>query len=94
MAAYRLEHVGIVVLYRPDLCEQACQGQLQDTYNSAPSSALFPGTRKMLVVPYQDMDHMIASVAWGWIDELDAFDKDRVIAFYKSHVDKGPEQAL
>ena len=89
-----LEHGGIVVLYRPDLCDQACQTQLQDTYNSAPSSALFPGTRKMLVGPYQDMDHAVAVVAWGWIDEMDAFDKDRILAFYRSHVDKGPEQAL
>ena len=89
-----LEHGGIVVLYRPDLCDATCQSQLQDTYNSAPSSALFPGTRKMLVVPYQDMDHAIATVAWGWIDEMDQFDKDRILAFYKAHVDKGPEQAL
>jgi len=89
-----LEHGGIVVLYRPDLCDQTCQNQLQDTYNSVPSSALFPGTRKMLVVPYTDMDHEIATVAWGWLDEMDAFDKDRITAFYKAHVDKGPEQAL
>jgi hypothetical protein len=89
-----LEHGGIVALYRPDLCDQACQSQLQDAYTSAPSSALFPGTRKLLVTPYQDMDHAIAVVAWGWIDELDAFDKDRVLAFYRAHVDRGPEQAL
>jgi hypothetical protein len=89
-----LEHGGIVVLYRPDLCDQACQAQLQDTYSSAPTSQLFPGTRKMLVMPYQEMDHAIAAVAWGWVDELDAFDKDRILAFYRAHVDRGPEQAL
>jgi hypothetical protein len=89
-----LEHGGVVVLYRPDLCDQACQSQLQDTYDTAPSSQLFPGTRKMLVGPYQDMDHAIAVVAWGWIDDMDAFDKDRILAFYRTHVDKGPEQAL
>jgi hypothetical protein len=91
---HTLEHGGVVVLYRPDLCDQACQTQLQDTYNSAPSSQLFPGTRKMLVTPYQDMDHAIAAVAWGWVDELDSFDKERILAFYRSHVDRGPEQAL
>jgi hypothetical protein len=89
-----LEHGGIVVLYRPDLCDQACQSQLQETYNTAPVSQLFPGTRKMLVTPYQDMDHAIAVVAWGWVDELDSFDKDRILAFYRAHVDRGPEQAL
>jgi hypothetical protein len=58
---------------------------------------LFPGTRKMLVIPYQDMDHAVASVAWGWVDEMDTtapVDKDRILAFYRAHVDKGPEQAL
>jgi hypothetical protein len=92
-----LEHGGIVVLYRPDLCDQTCQSQLLDVYNSAPSSQLFPGTRKMLVIPYQDMDHAIAAVAWGWVDEMDQtqpVDKDRILAFYRAHVDRGPEQAL
>jgi hypothetical protein len=92
-----LEHGGIVVLYRPDLCDQTCQSQLQDVYNSAPSSQLFPGTRKMLVIPYQDMDHAVAAVAWGWVDEMDQtqpVDKDRILAFYRAHVDRGPEQAL
>jgi hypothetical protein len=92
-----LEHGGIVVLYRTDLCDQTCQGQLQDVYNSAPSSQLFPGTRKMLVIPYQDMDHAIDAVAWGWLDEMDQtnpVDKDRILAFYRAHVDRGPEQAL
>jgi hypothetical protein len=25
---------------------------------------------------------------------MDAVDKDRLLAFYKAHVDRGPEQAL
>jgi len=91
---HNLEHGGVVVLYRPDLCDEACQSQLQDVYNSAPSSTLFPGNRKMVITPYQDMDHAIATVAWGWLDEMDAVDKERILAFYKAHVDKGPEQAL
>jgi hypothetical protein len=44
---HTLEHGGIVVLYRPDLCDQNCQTQLSETYNSSPSSQLFPGTRKI-----------------------------------------------
>ena len=91
---HNLEHGGIVVLYRPDLCDQTCVGQLRDTYNSAPSSQLFPGYRKMVVTPYPDMDHAIATVAWGWVDEMDVVDKDRILAFYRAHVDRGPEQAL
>jgi hypothetical protein len=40
------------------------------------------------------MDHKIAVVAWGWIDEMDEFDRARIIAFYNAHVDRGPERAL
>ena len=90
---HTLEHGGIVVLYRPDLCDATCVSQLRDTYNSAPTSALFPGIRKMVVTPYNDMDHAIAAVAWGWVDEMDQVDKDRILAFYRAHVDRGPEQA-
>jgi hypothetical protein len=89
-----LEHGGIVVLFRPDLCDQGCQAQLQDTYSSAPTSSVFPGTRKMLISSYQDMDHAVAITAWGWLDEMDAPDKERLLAFYRAHVDRGPEQAL
>ena len=91
---HSLEHGGVVVLYRPDLCDASCVAQLRDTYNSAPTSQFFPGTRKMVVTPYTDMDHMIGAVAWGWIDEMDEFDKDRILAFYRAHVDQGPERAL
>jgi len=33
------------------------------------------------------MDHAIAVVAWGFVDELDQMDNDRVMADFKSKVD-------
>jgi hypothetical protein len=48
----------------------------------------------MVVTPYTEMDHAVATVAWGWLDEMDQPDKDRILAFYRAHVDRGPEQAL
>ena len=91
---HNLEHGAVVVLYRPDLCDSSCVSTLRDTYNNAPPSQLFPGYKKMVVTPYTDMDHAVASVAWGWVDEMDTVDKDRILAFYRAHVDRGPEQAL
>jgi hypothetical protein len=88
---HSLEHGGIVVLYKPELCDQACVNVLKDAYNSAPSSQYFPGVHKMIVQPYEDMDTPIAVVAWGWEDDMDQPDKDRIIAFYRAHVDRGPE---
>ena len=88
-----LEHGSIVVLYRPDLCSQTCFDTVADAFNSAPPDGTFH-LRKLAVLPYTDMDHAVAVVAWGWIDEMDQADKDRIVAFYRAHVDRGPEQAL
>jgi hypothetical protein len=43
--------------------------------------------RHLVITPYQDMDHAVAVVAWGYVDEMDQVDKDRVIADFKSKVD-------
>ncbi|HEX8969887.1 MAG TPA: DUF3105 domain-containing protein [Chloroflexota bacterium] len=83
---HMLEHGAVVVLYRPDLCNDACVQQLGAFYDSAPRSNLV-GVRHLAITPYQDMDHAIAVVAWGYVDEMDQVDTDRVMADYKSKVD-------
>jgi hypothetical protein len=90
---HTLEHGGIVIVYR---CEQSCPdlvGQLRRVYAAAPPSQRF-GVVKMSVLPYGDMDHRIAAVAWGWVDEMDQIDAERLVGFYRAHVDRGPEEAL
>src|SRR5437762_12310136 len=47
---HTLEHGGIVVYYRPDLCQQACVAQLQRAYSSASKSQRY-GLVKMVVTP-------------------------------------------
>jgi hypothetical protein len=83
---HMLEHGAVVVLYRPDLCDAACVEQLGQFYDTAPRSSLV-GIRHLAITPYQDMDHAIAVVAWGYVDELDQVDKDRILADFKSKVD-------
>ena len=83
---HMLEHGAVVVLYRQDLCDNACVQQLGEFYDSAPRSNLV-GVRHLAITPYQDMDHAIAVVAWGYIDEMDQVDKDRITADFKSKVD-------
>jgi hypothetical protein len=83
---HMLEHGAVAVLYRPDLCDSACVQQLGQVYDNAPKSNLV-GVRHLVITPYQDMDHAVAVVAWGYIDEMDQVDKDRVMADYKSKVD-------
>jgi hypothetical protein len=83
---HMLEHGAVVVLYRPDLCDDACVQQLGKFYDSAPRSNLV-GVRHLAITPYQDMDHAIAVVAWGYIDEMDQVDTDRITSDFKAKVD-------
>jgi Protein of unknown function (DUF3105) len=83
---HMLEHGAVVVLYRPDLCDNTCVGQLGTFYDNAPRSTLV-GIRHLAITPYQDMDHAVAVVAWGYVDEMDQVDPERVMADFKSKVD-------
>ncbi|MEA3059695.1 MAG: hypothetical protein QOE50_1107 [Sphingomonadales bacterium] len=84
---HMLEHGAVAVLYRPDLCDATCVQALGEFYDAAPRSSVVPGVRHLVITPYQDMDHAVAVVAWGYVDEMDQMDKDRVMADFKSKVD-------
>jgi hypothetical protein len=84
---HMLEHGAVAILYRPDLCDATCIQQLGEIYDSAPRSSVVPGVRHLVITPYHDMDHALAVVAWGYVDELDQMDKDRIMADFKSKVD-------
>ena len=86
---HNLEHGGIVILYNcPEECPDLVD-QLRKAYNDFPPSSF--GNIKLLITPYTAMDSKLAIVAWGWMDQMEEFDKDRLIKFYRGHVDRGPE---
>lgn len=86
---HNLEHGGIALLYN---CPQGCQ-ELVDQIKELPRT--FPvskfGNVKLIVTPYSKMESRLAIAAWGWVDEMEDFDRDRLEKFYITHVDKGPE---
>lgn len=87
---HSLEHGGIVILYKcPADCAALTQ-QLKDFFASAPPSAQWKEV-KLVITPYDKMQHEVAIVAWDWIDEMDSFDSARLLRFYKAHLDQGPE---
>jgi len=92
---HMLEHGSVVILYRLDLCDAACIATLGDAFDSAPRHPTL-GLRKLAITPYTNMDHAVAVVAWGYVDEMDAIqvDKDRILADYRSRLGKGPELAI
>jgi len=89
---HNLEHGGVVILYK---CPSGCPDlvkQLKDLSAAAPQSKQWKET-KLVVTPYDKMEHQLAIVAWDWIDEMDAFDSARLLKFYNAHLDRGPEDA-
>ena len=86
---HNLEHGGIVLLYN---CPEGCLGlvrQVEGLYRSLP-----PGKHrqiKLVVAPYLKMKRRLAILAWNWIDEMDGFDPNRILGFYRAHVDRGPQ---
>jgi len=89
---HNLEHGAVAILYN---CPEACpdlEQQLKDLYPTLPLGRNARGGRaRALILPYTDMDHKIAVVAWGWLLELDELDKDQITRFYESRIDRGPE---
>jgi hypothetical protein len=83
---HMLEHGAVAVLYRPDLCDQACRTQLAEVWDAIPRSNLV-GVKHAVITPYQDMDHAIAVVAWGYLDEMDQVDRERILTDIRSKID-------
>lgn len=83
---HMLEHGAVAVLYRPDLCDAACVSVLANVWDNAPRSNLVP-VRHLVITPYQNMDHAVAVVAWGYVDEMDQVERDRVLNDIKSKMD-------
>lgn len=50
--------------------------------------------KRVIVVPRQNLDTVVALTAWGRIDKLDSIDKERIEAFIKAYHNRGPEQTV
>lgn len=85
---HNLEHGYIVLAYRPPVSPAQLQ-QFEQLSDTLPKSKF--GFVKLVVVPYKEMDHPFALIAWTWRLWLDQFDREKVLGFYRAHVDKGPE---
>jgi len=86
---HNLEHGGIVILYH---CPEGCQdllSQLKETYDSLPKSK--HGIVKLLVTPYAKLKTHLALLAWRRLDEMQTFDRERILRFYQAYLDQGPE---
>jgi hypothetical protein len=86
---HNLEHGGIVILYNcPTPCPDMVR-QLEETYVALPKSKF--GHVKVVVSPNPRVKGRLALLAWTRIDDLDRFDRDRILRFVQAWQDKGPE---
>jgi len=89
---HNLEHGAVAILYN---CPAGCpelEQQLKDLYPTLPLGRnARRGMPRALIMPYTDMDKKIAVAAWGWLLELDEFNREEIVKFYESRLDRGPE---
>lgn len=85
---HSLEHGYIVLLYRPPASPERV-AEFDRMVKDFPKSKY--GNIKLLIVPYADLPHPYAVLAWDWRLEMDSFDRATVLQFYKGHVDHGRE---
>lgn len=90
---HNLEHGAVAVLYN---CPSGCPdlvNDLRQAFVNLPRSRTFNRV-KLVATPHANMPSQIAFVAWGRVEEYDRFDYDKLLRFYNTYVDKGPEAAL
>lgn len=86
---HNLEHGGVVILYR---CDTPCPDlvrSLREAYATFPESKW--GHVKLLIAPARKLKSRLAILAWTWIDEMESFDRERLVNFYRAHLDRAPE---
>jgi hypothetical protein len=49
------------------------------------------GHVKLVIAPDPKLRTRLAILAWTWIDEMEEFDRERLLRFYRTRVDRGPE---
>ena len=88
---HNLEHGGVVILYN---CSQPCPDTvsgLKRLFSNVPGSKY--GYAKLVIAPDPQIPTNIAAVAWNHELDLNGFDEKRLADFYKTWVDRGPEDA-
>lgn len=85
---HNLEHGGVIIHYREGL-DQPSIDQLttltRQLQQQSPCVLLIPR-------PADKLDTPIAVTAWTWLMKLDTVDVPTITAFFRQHVNQGPEQ--
>ena len=86
---HNLEHGGVEIAYKPSLPKDQID-KLKSIVQELPASQKFNETKAVLV-PRAANDRPIELVAWTYTYALDTPDQAKILDFYSTHLDKGPE---
>jgi hypothetical protein len=85
---HSMEHGYIVLVYKPPVSADVLAAFQQMVRDFPPSKF---GNVKLVVAPYPDMPHKFAVLSWDWRLVLDTLDREKILEFYRAHVDHGRE---
>ena len=78
---HNLEHGGISITYDPDRASEELINSLKEILKNAGAENF----SEILLSPYPGTRNVINMTSWMFIDSFDAFDKNRINEFIRSH---------
>lgn len=86
---HNMEHGGIIVSYRPDTDTATIQKLKELLYPPYTVKEFTP--TKVILMPRADQEKPLLLTSWNRLMELDAYDQQTVIDYYKTNIGKSPE---
>lgn len=88
ITVHNLEHGGVIIHYRQDMAQETVDQIV------ALARDLQKQNRCIIVEPRPDsqLDTPIAVTSWEYLLKLQSFDPDAIRAFFRAHVNQGPEK--
>lgn len=83
---HSLEHGYVIIWYN---CGQLADDECADLKRDVRELVRFSGA-KVIGVPREGMESILAVTSWGWLDRMDEFDARRIKAFIEKHRSRPP----
>ncbi len=78
---------GVLIQYPPTLAPEI----LETLRNFVIDLRKDPKYCRLILAPYAALDHALVLSAWNRLDELENFDKERIMRFIEAFIGRGPE---
>jgi hypothetical protein len=92
LLVHSLEHGYVIMSYN---CAKLPKGTSCDTLKQQLTEITKEKrTWKLIVIPRPSLDVPLALTAWTYLDKMEKFDKNRILAFIDDFRDHGPEQTM